>query len=140
MYLLDTNVVTELRKIRLGKADPHVCVWADSVDAADLYLSVITVQELEIGVLLAERRDPSQGAILRTWLNHHVLPAFMDRILGVDVAVAQRSARLHVPDPHPVRDGLIAATAMVHGMTVVTRNVADFAPTGVPVLNPWLSQ
>lgn len=140
MYLLDTNVVSELRKIRLGKADARVSVWADSVDAADLYLSAITVQELEIGVLLAERRDSSQGAILRTWLNHHVLPAFMDRILGVDVAVAQRSARLHVPDPRPVRDGLIAATALVHGMTVVTRNVADFEPTGVPVLNPWLSQ
>ena len=102
MYLLDTNVVSELRKVRLGKADARVSVWADSVDAADLYLSVITVQELEIGVLLAERRDPSQGAILRAWLNHHVLPAFLNRILGVDVAVAQRSARLHVPDPHPV--------------------------------------
>ena len=139
MYLLDTNVVSELRKVRLGKADARVSVWADSVDAADLYLSVITVQELEIGVLLAERRDPSQGAILRAWLNHHVLPAFLNRILGVDVAVAQRSARLHVPDPHPVRDGLIAATALVHGMTVVTRNVADFEPTGVPVLNPWLA-
>jgi len=138
MYLLDTNVVSELRKIRLGKADPHVADWADSVDAVDLYLSVITVQELEIGVLLAERRDPSQGAIFRAWLNSHVLPAFTGRILVVDTAVAQRSARLHVPDPRPVRDGLIAATALVHGMTVVTRNVADFAPTGVATLNPWL--
>jgi hypothetical protein len=138
MYLLDTHVVSELRKIRLGKADPHVADWADSVDAVDLYLSVITVQELEIGVLLAERRDPSQGAIFRAWLNSHVLPAFTGRILVVDAAVAQRSARLHVPDPRPVRDGLIAATALVHGMTVVTRNVADFAPTGVATLNPWL--
>ncbi len=138
MYLLDTHVVSELRKIRLGKADPHVADWADSVDAVDLYLSVITVQELEIGVLLAERRDPSQGAIFRAWLNSHVLPAFTGRILVVDTAVAQRSARLHVPDPRPVRDGLIAATALVHGMTVVTRNVADFVPTGVATLNPWL--
>ena len=137
MYLLDTNVVSELRKIRLGKADRHVAKWADSVDAADLYISVITVQELEIGVLLAERRDPSQGAVLRAWLKGHVLPAFNDRILMVDIAVAQRSARLHVPDPRPVRDGLIAATALVHGMTVVTRNVADFEPTGVAVINPW---
>lgn len=137
MYLLDTNVVSEIRKIRLGKADRHVAKWADSLDAADLYISVITVQELEFGVLLAERRDPSQGAVLRTWLNDHVLPAFNDRILTVDVAVAQRSARLHVPNPRPVRDGLIAATALVHGMTVVTRNVADFEPTGVAVLNPW---
>lgn len=137
MYLLDTNVVSELRKIRQGKADVHVANWADSVDAAELYLSVITIQELEIGVLLAERRDPAQGAIFRAWLNSHVLPAFTGRILTVDTAVAQHSARLHVPDPRPVRDGLIAATALVHGMIVVTRNVADFEPTGVPTLNPW---
>lgn len=137
MYLLDTKVVSELGKIRLGKANRHVSKWADSLDAAELYISAITVQELEIGVLLAERRDRSQGAVLRAWLNAHVLPAFNDRILTVDVAVAQRSARLHVPDPRPVRDGLIAATALVHGMTVVTRNVADFEPTGVAVLNPW---
>jgi predicted nucleic acid-binding protein len=139
MFLLDTNVVSELRKVRLGKADPHVAVWADSVDATDLYLSVITVQELEIGVLLAERRDPSQGAIFRAWLDGHVLPAFSGRILVVDTAVAQRCARLHVPDPRPVRDGFIAATALVHGMVVVTRNIADFAPTGVRTLNPWTS-
>lgn len=139
MYLLDTNVVSELRKVRTGKADIHVAQWADSVDAADLYLSAITIQELELGVLLAERRDPSQGAIFRAWLNSHVLPAFTGRILAVDTAVAQRSARLHVPDPRPVCDGLIAATALVHGMTVVTRNVADFEPMGVPVLNPWIT-
>ena len=138
MYLLDTNVVSELRKIRLGKADRNVAAWADSVDAGDLYLSVITLQELEIGVLLLERRDPSQGAIFRAWLNSHVLPAFTGRILAVDAAVAQRSARLHVPDQRPVRDGLIAATALVHGMTVVTRNVADFEPTGAVTLNPWV--
>lgn len=137
MYLLDTNVVSELRKIRSGKADRHVAAWADSMDAADLYLSVITIQELEIGVLLTERRDPSQGAVFRAWLNVHVLPAFTGRILAVDTAVALRGARLHVPDPRPVRDGLIAATALVHGMTVVTRNVTDFAPTGVTTLNPW---
>lgn len=139
MYLLDTNVVSELRKIRLGKADSHVADWADSIDAADLYLSAITIQELEIGVLLAERRDPTQGSVFRAWLDGHVLPAFTGRILAVDTAVAQRSARLHVPDPRPVRDALIAATALVHGMTVVTRNVADFEPTGVSILNPWTS-
>ncbi len=137
MFLLDTNVVSELRKVRLGKANRHVAKWADSVDAADLFLSAITIQELEMGVLLAERRDPSQGAIFRAWLNGHVLPAFNGRVLSVDIAVAQRSARLHVPDPRPVRDALIAATALVHGMTVVTRNVADFEPTGVLILNPW---
>lgn len=137
MFLLDTNVVSELRKIRLGKADSNVAAWADSTDAADLYLSVVTIQELEIGVLLAERRDPTQGAVFRAWLNSHVLPAFSGRILAVDTAVALRSAQLHVPDQRPVRDGLIAGSALVHGMTIVTRNVADFEPTGVPVLNPW---
>ena len=137
MFLLDTNVVSELRKVRSGKADLHVAAWADSVDAADLFLSVVAIQELEIGVLLAERRDPVQGAMLRAWLNGHVLPAFAGRILVVDAAVAQRSARLHVPDPRPLRDGLIAATALVHGMTVVTRNVADFEAFKVRLLNPF---
>jgi predicted nucleic acid-binding protein len=137
MFLLDTNVVSELRKVSLGKADLNVAAWADSVEAGDLYLSVISLQELEIGVLLAERRDPQQGTVFRTWLDHHVLPAFGDRILAVDWAVAKRSAQLHVPNPRPVRDGLIAATALVHGMVVVTRNVADFEPTGVKFLNPW---
>jgi predicted nucleic acid-binding protein len=137
MYVLDTNVVSELRKIRLGKADSQFAIWADSIEVMDLFLSVITIQELEIGVLLAERRDPSQGSVFRLWLNGHVIPAFNGRILDVDTAVAQRSAKLHVPDPRPVRDGLIAATALVHGMTVVTRNVADFEPTCVPILNPW---
>lgn len=138
MFLLDTNVVSELRKVRLGKADPNLARWADEVDPADLYLSVIVVQELEIGIRLAERRDPAQGAIFRAWLEAQVLPAFAGRILPVDIAVALRSAALHVPDPRPVRDALIAATALVHRMTVITRNVADFAPTSVSVLNPWL--
>jgi hypothetical protein len=137
MFLLDTNVVSELRKIRLGKADAYVAAWADSVDATDLYLSVITVQELETGVLLAERRDPVQGAVLRAWLNDQVLPAFAGRVLPVDTAVALRSARLHVPNQRPVLDALIAATALVHGMTVATRNVADFDQTGVRTINPW---
>ncbi len=139
MYLLDTNVVSELRKVRTGKADLQVATWADQVDANSLYLSVVSVHELEIGVLLIERRDPAQGALLRTWLNRHVMPAFAGRILDINTAVAQCSARLHVPDPRPLRDGLIAATALVHGMTVVTRNIVDFAPSGVLTLNPWLT-
>ena len=137
MYLLDTNVVSELRKVRAGKADVRVAAWADSVDVADLFLSAISVQELEIGVLLVERSDPAQGAMLRTWLDGHVLPAFAGRILTIDTAVALRSARLHVPDPGPLRDSFIAATALVHGMTVVTRNIADFETADVPLLNPW---
>jgi predicted nucleic acid-binding protein len=137
MFLLDTNVISELRKARAGKADRNVTTWVETVPAGSLFLSVIVIQELEIGVLLAERRDPKQGSFLRIWLDEHVLPAFAGRILSVDTAVARRSAGLHVPDPRPVRDGLIAATALVHAMTVVTRNIADFIATGVPLLNPW---
>jgi toxin FitB len=137
MYLLDTNVLSELRKIRLGKADKRVAQWSDTVDSSDLFISVITLQELAIGVLLLERRDLVQGAVFRQWLDSQVLPAFEGRILPVDQRVAMQSAQLHVPDPQPVRDGLIAATALVHGMTVVTRNVADFKATPVKLLNPW---
>ncbi len=138
MDLLDTNVVSELRKVRSGRADANVARWAEQVDAAELFISVMVLQELEIGVLLAERKDSARGSILRVWLEGHVLPAFSGRILPVDTAVARVSARLHVPDLRPVRDALIAATAMVHGMTVVTRNIEAFAPTGVPVVNPWV--
>ena len=137
MYLLDTNVVSELRKVRSGRADANVAAWADQVDAADLFLSVISLQELEIGVLLKERRDPAQGAVLRRWLQDQVIPAFATRMLPVDTAVALRSAALHVPDPRPVRDGLIASTALVHGLRVVTRNIADFQPMGVDLFDPW---
>ena len=137
MYLLDTNVIAELRKASSRKIDQKVLAWANSVPAARLFLSVITILELEMGTLLIERRDPTQGAVLRSWLNVHVMPAFSDRILPVDTAVAQRCAKLHVPDPRPDRDALIAATALVHGMTVVTRNVDDFAPIGVEIVNPW---
>ena len=137
MYLLDTNVVSELRKARAGRAHPNVTAWAAKAAVANLFVSVVTLQELEIGVLLAERRDPPRGAILRRWLEDHVLPTFTDRALPIDLPVARRSAALHVPDPRPVRDALIAATALVHGFTLVTRNVADFEPTGAKLLDPW---
>jgi len=137
MFVLDTNVVSELRKVRQGKADANVVAWSQSVDAAELFVSAITIMELELGVLAIERKDAAQGALLRAWLEQHVLPEFADRTLAVDTAVAQRCARLHVPDKRGERDALIAATALVHGMTLVTRNIADFQPTGVDLLNPW---
>lgn len=137
MYLLDTNVVSELRKIRQGKADSGVMRWAEGVASSNLYLSVITVQELEIGVLLAERRDPEKGKILRFWFEDRVLPVFRHRILPVDTQISRCSAKLHVPNPRPVRDAFIAATAMVYGMTLVTRNVSDFEPMKVAFINPW---
>ncbi len=137
MYLLDTNVVSELRKSRTRRADSNVVAWANSVAVNDLFLSVISVLEIEIGVSLSEHRDPLQGNALRNWLDGHVLPTFAGRILPVDTAVARLCAKFHVPDPLPDRDALIAATALVNGMIVVTRNVSDFAPTGVEIINPW---
>lgn len=137
MFILDTNVVSELRKVRLGKADANVVAWAENANAADLFVSAITILELELGVLSVERKDATQGAMLRAWLERQVLPEFDGRILSIDTIVAQNCARLHVPNKRSERDALIAATALVHGMTVVTRNVADFSPTGVAVLNPW---
>lgn len=137
MFVLDTNVLSELRKLRSGKADPNVASWAEQMDAANLFVSAITIMELELGVLSIERRDPTQGAMLRAWLEQRVLPEFSGRTLPIDIAVAQRCARMHIPDKRGERDALIAATALVHGMTVVTRNVADFKFTGVPIVNPW---
>ena len=137
MYLLDTHVISELRKVGSGKADARVVAWAQGVDAAALYISAITLLELELGVLQIERRDAAQGAMLRAWLYGQVVPAFGDRILAVDAEVARRCAQLPVPDPRAERDALIAATALIHGMTLVTRNTSDFAPTGVATINPW---
>jgi predicted nucleic acid-binding protein len=135
-YLVDTNVWSELRNS--SRADRNVRAWAGATSAADLYLSVVTVFELERGVRLIERRDGQQGARLRHWLEEQVLAPFERQILPIDVAIARRSAALHVPDPRPERDALIAATALVHGLSVVTRNTADFEPSGVTLLNPWL--
>ena len=137
MFVLDTNVVSELRKVRHGKADANVAAWAENADADSLFVSAISILELELGVLSVERRDAAQGAVLRDWLAHHVLPEFSARTLAVDTAVALRCARLHVPDHRSERDALIAASAHVHGMTVVTRNIVDFQGTGIPLINPW---
>jgi predicted nucleic acid-binding protein len=135
MYLLDTNVISELR--RPEKADRNVVAWASTVPVASFFLSAISILEIELGALLSARRDAAQGAVLRAWIDDQILPRFEGRILAVDTAVAQRCAHLHVPDPRADRDALIAATAMVHGLTVVTRNVADFQPVGIALLNPW---
>jgi predicted nucleic acid-binding protein len=137
MYLLDTNVVSELRKIQAGKADCRVAAWEKTTDAETLFLSAVTVMELELGTLLMERKDSRQGTMLRSWLEKRVLSEFQDRILIVDYAVARRCAALHVPNPRPFRDSFIAATALVHGMTVVTRDASHFLGTGVEILNPW---
>ena len=132
MFILDTNVVSELRKAKAGKADANVVAWAEGQDPSALFLSAITLLELEMGVSQMERRDSTQGAVLRAWMADRVLPVFEGRILPVDGPVA-----LHVPDPRSDRDALIAATGITHAMPIVTRNVADFEPTGVQIINPW---
>jgi toxin FitB len=136
MFLLDTNVISELR--RPEKANNNVVAWASTIPTASFFLSAISILEIELGTLKIARRDAAQGAILRTWIDEQILPRFEGRILAVDTSVAQRCARLHVPDPRAERDAFIAATAMVHGLTVVTRNVADFKSVGVALLNPWV--
>ena len=137
MFLLDTNVISELRKLGDGKADARVTAWISEQDAASFYISALTLMELEIGILRIERRDAAQGERLRSWMDQHVLPEFLERTLPVDSAVALKCARLHVPDPQAERDALIAATAIVHGMTVVTGNPTDFEATGAALIDSW---
>lgn len=133
MYLLDTNVVSELRK---PKADLRVVAWAETIRPNDLFLSVITIHELEMGILQLVRRDQAQADMLREWLENKVLPSFAERILPIELAVSRRYAALHVPDPRSYRDSFIAATALVHRLVVVTRNVKDFPDADT--LNPWV--
>lgn len=138
MFVLDTNIVSELRKVRAGRAHHGVADWAAGAPSAQMFISAMTVHELEHGVLLVERRDAHQGAILRKWLDESVAAAFADRILAIDETVAKRAAALHVPDPAPLRVAFIAATALVQRMAVVTRNVKDFERfEGLAVVNPW---
>jgi predicted nucleic acid-binding protein len=138
VFVLDTDVVAELRKIRSGKADPGVGRWAEGQPSGLLFVSAVSVGELEHGVLLAERADAAAGAVLRRWLEDSVTAAFATRVLPVDEIVARRAAALQVPDPAPLRDALIGATALIHGMAVVTRNARDFARfDGLDVVNPW---
>ncbi len=135
MFVLDTNVLSELRQPK--KSSPGVLAWASTQPIGAQFVAAITILELELGVLQKERKDAAQGAVLRAWLDGKVLPQFAGRVLPVDQAVALRCARLQVPDPRAERNAIIAATALVHGMTIVTRNVADFAASGAPLFNPW---
>jgi predicted nucleic acid-binding protein len=137
MFLLDTNVVSELRKAGDGSANENVTGWLSASDPTTFYISPITLQEIEVGILRIERRDVAKGALLRRWMNDHIIPEFSERTLPIDAAIAFRCASLHVPITRPDNDAWIAATALVHNMTVVTRNTVDFEPTGVRLLNPW---
>ncbi|CUX62260.1 type II toxin-antitoxin system VapC family toxin [Agrobacterium tumefaciens] len=136
-YLLDTNVVSELRKVGDGKADLNVTTWLGAKDSRDLYISAITILELERGILSIQRRDIEQGSRLRTWMDSRVRPEFAERMISIDEAIATRCAHLHIPDRRNEADALIAATAIVHGLVVVTRNIHDFQGTGVVLVDPW---
>ena len=141
MYLLDTPVIAELRKARAGKADPHVATWAAGIASQNMFMSALSLLELENGVAQAERKDRAQGAALRAWLDEQVMKAFDGRILAVDAAVVKKRAALPFHDGkgegHGGRDALLAATALVHGLTLVTRNVAAFRAGRVKLFNPW---
>lgn len=137
MFVLDTNVVSELRKG--PKSNANVVTWTSGRPASTQYISVITLMELEQGVLLMERKDPRQGRPLRNWLNGQVLPGFRRRTLDITPEIAVECARLHAVAPQSYRDSLIAATAIVSGMTVVTRDTTPFSAMNVPHVNPWLA-
>jgi predicted nucleic acid-binding protein len=134
-FLLDTNLVSEIR--RGNKGNRGVLDWANRQPEADFAISVISIKEIEVGILGKARKDPSQGLVLRAWFDEVLMPRYGSHVLDIDVAVARRAAALDVPDPRPISDGLIAATALVHDLTVVTRNTIDFLPTGVRLLNPF---
>jgi predicted nucleic acid-binding protein len=138
MYLLDTDVVSELRKEAAGRADPQVVRWVAAVPRTQLFVSAVTMFELELGVLRSERADPVKGERLRRWLEDDVVPSFARQVFAVNDRVARLAAAFHVPDPAPLRDSLIGATALVHRMPVVTGNDRDFTRfEGLGVVNPW---
>lgn len=137
MYLMDTNVISESRKVHLGKANTGLTLWTESTAQNSMYVSVITLMEIEQGILGLSRRDKKQGNMLNEWFQQTVRPAFSGRILDVDESIALLCASLHVPDKKPANDALIAATAMVHGLTLVTRNTADFENLNISLFNPF---
>jgi predicted nucleic acid-binding protein len=138
MFLLDTNVLSELRKAGSNRANLNVINWASKQSVSGLFISAITILEIEMGILQLERKDSKQACKYRTWLESHVLPTFSEKILPFDTSVALQCAQLHVPDPKSERDAMIAATALVHGLTLVSRNEKDFKHIDMKVINPWV--
>lgn len=137
MYLLDTNIVSESRKLGTSRIDPNAAQWLSEIDAETTFVSAMTIFELEIGVQQMERRDAKQGAALRRWFDDQVMTNYEYRTLPLTRAVALICAGLHIPDTKSERDAWIAATAIDARLTLVSRNVADFANMGVGLINPF---
>jgi predicted nucleic acid-binding protein len=134
MYLLDTRIVVEIGKAKSGGTDPGLAAWAAGVDRQRLFVSAIALLELDAAAAHLARRDRSAGGVLQAWIDDRVMAAFEGRILPVDAPVARRRAQLAYPDS---RNGLLAATALVHGLTLVTRNLAAFRAGRVRTFDPW---
>ena len=137
MYLLDTNILSETRKIRTGKANQSVIDWLADTPEHLLYVNAVVLMEVERGILAKERKDPQQGEVLRQWFVHVVKPTFAERTFVVDENTARICAKLHIPDHTPENDAWVAASAIQHNLVLVTRNTDDFARTGVRLLNPF---
>jgi predicted nucleic acid-binding protein len=137
MFLLDTNIISESRKLGTAKVDPNAARWFAQVDVETTYVSAMTIFELERGVKHMERRDTAQGSVLRRWFDEQVMATYEPRTLPLSREVALICAGLHIPDPKSERDAWIAATAIDAGLTLVSRNVGDFANMGVGLINPF---
>lgn len=137
MYLLDTNIISEIRKLAKNKCDKNVADWVRSTSKDLMFTNAVVMMELERGVMSIERKDTTQGKLLRHWFEMDVKPAFHGKILKIDEQTAQICAKLHIPDHAPENDAWIAASAIQHNLVLVTRNTADFARTGVKLFNPF---
>ena len=137
MFLLDTNIISESRKLGSSRIDPRAAAWLSQTDVEATFVSTMTIFELERGVRQMERRDTVQGTALRRWLDDQIMPTYEHRTLPLSREVALICASLHIPDPKSERDAWIAATAIDAGLTLVTRNVTDFEGMGLELINPF---
>ena len=140
MYLIDTNIISEMRKIRHRKADPKLTAWVNSINSSLFYTSIVVMMELQRGVMGKHRTDPEQGKRLQQWFDISVKAIFDKRVLYINDHIAEVCAGLHVPNPKPENDAWIAATAIANGLTLVTRNVSDFDGIAVDIINPFTFQ